>query len=179
MARLIVESGGERREYPVAGSAVIGRLRSNSVFIDDHKLSREHARVQFDGKVFILQDLGSKNGTLHNGQKIQQPATLRDNDTVRVGDIVFRFHLDPGDPQPPAPVMAPEHSHHAAEEAERANIAARIADAQQQKRKSEGPSGPDAGAAMMYYLVLGGVIVVGTFVFKMVFAWALKVVAPQ
>jgi pSer/pThr/pTyr-binding forkhead associated (FHA) protein len=178
VARLVVESGGERREYPVAGSAVIGRLRSNSVFIDDHKLSREHARVQFDGRVFILQDLGSKNGTLHNGQKILQPATLRDNDTIRVGDIVFRFHLDPGDPQPPAPTLAPEHSHRAAEEAERANVAARISDAQQQKRKLEGPAGPDAGAAMMYYLILAGVLAGGTIVFKVVFGWALKVLNP-
>lgn len=177
MARLVVESGGERREYPIAGSLVIGRLRSNQVFIDDNKLSREHARIQFDGRVFMLQDLGSKNGTFHNGRRLEQPVALRPNDTVKVGEFTFRFLTDPGDPSP-APELAPARSNRTAEEAERANVAAKIAEAQQAKRKLEGDSGggTDAGSAVIYYLVLAGILFGGTIAARILFTWALKVV---
>jgi len=182
VARLVVESGGERREYPIAGSLVIGRLRSNQVFIDDHKLSREHARIQFDGRLFILQDLGSKNGTFLNGIRLEKPEALRPDDIVKVGDVSFRFSLDASDPAAPAPLnLTPARSTRTAEDAERANVAAKIADGQDKNRRilSAGPQGPDAATAMFYYLVLGGVLFGGIIVAKFIFSWALHVVVPK
>lgn len=178
MARLFQESGGERRDYRIHGQLVMGRMKSNQVFIDDLKLSREHARIQFDGKVYVLQDLGSKNGTFLNGQRLQMPAVLRPGDRIKLGDVQFRFELEPGDPPapPPDPGLAPAAAPSAAaQRAERENVAARVA---------AGPEpepvqvvGPGAGTTLVGWLILAGVAAGGAFVLRFVFAWALRAIS--
>ena len=68
MARLILESGGERREYAVHETITLGRGKAATVQLEDKLLSREHTRVSLDrhpdGSVtFSVRDMGSKNGT--------------------------------------------------------------------------------------------------------------------
>ena len=54
MARLLLESGGERREIKVAGPVVVGRERSAGVYLDDKTLSREHTKFYVEnGKLFV------------------------------------------------------------------------------------------------------------------------------
>lgn len=69
----------------------IGRDPSNDIPLDDTRVSRQHAviRPNQDGS-FVLQDLGSLNGTHLNGRRLEMPATLRDQDEVRIGDVVLR-----------------------------------------------------------------------------------------
>jgi DNA-binding winged helix-turn-helix (wHTH) protein len=83
----------ETREIPLTtDETLLGRDESATVFIDDASVSRRHARiVSRDGQA-TLEDLGSKNGTLHNGERLQAPVRLSDGDRIQVGraSLVFR-----------------------------------------------------------------------------------------
>jgi FHA domain len=67
----------------------VGRDPSCDVRLSDQLASGRHARLWRDetGKVMI-EDLGSTNGTFHNGQKIQR-ASLRPGDTVNIGGTKY------------------------------------------------------------------------------------------
>jgi len=83
----------EAREIPLpAGETLFGRDDDVRVWIDDASVSRRHARiVVHDGKA-TLEDLGSKNGTFHNDNRLTAPVRLSDGDRIQVGraNIVFR-----------------------------------------------------------------------------------------
>lgn len=107
MARLLQESGGERRETKVAGILTIGRSPSVSIPIEDKTLSREHTQVYpKDGRYFV-RDLGSKNGTYVNGKLINQPTQIKHGDRVRVGPAAtFMLLFDPEDVEAEPPRAA-------------------------------------------------------------------------
>ena len=62
----------------------IGREASRDIPIDDHLASRLHARLSCKGDSWLLEDCGSRNGTLVNGQPIQQ-TPLQPGDLIRIG----------------------------------------------------------------------------------------------
>ncbi len=68
----------------------LGRAPENDLVIEDHNLSRTHAKILRQKQGFVLMDLGSTNGTYVNGQKVAQ-AILRDGDEVAVGLSCLRF----------------------------------------------------------------------------------------
>src|SRR4051812_39556769 len=70
--------------------ATIGRSRDNAIVLRDEHASRMHARVHFDRGQWFVRDFGL-NGTKLNGARIDQEASLRDGDEVRVGDTRMRF----------------------------------------------------------------------------------------
>ena len=53
-------------------------------------VSARHARFSLMGQNLFVEDLGSTNGTMVNGQYIQAPTALNSNDTVTIGDVVIR-----------------------------------------------------------------------------------------
>ena len=59
-------------------------------------VSRVHAEVVKDGRRFIVRDLGSRNGVLVNGRKVQS-SELEPLDEVRIGDAIFKFVEDGAD----------------------------------------------------------------------------------
>lgn len=74
----------------ILGPVVIGRSPSSDIVIDEPFVSATHARLTLQGPALVLEDLGSKNGTLVNGHPIGgQPVTLRDGDEVQVGDAIM------------------------------------------------------------------------------------------
>ena len=68
----------------------IGRDSSNHLWIFDPSLSRRHCSVIREGEQFKIQDLGSHNGTLVNGNAVQEQV-LRHQDQICVGDSVLVF----------------------------------------------------------------------------------------
>ena len=79
------------RGFPL-GSATLafGRTPDNDVVIASPLASRRHAELRAEGGRYVLYDLGSSNGTLLNGQRVQaQP--LRPGDIIQIGDEQFRF----------------------------------------------------------------------------------------
>ncbi len=91
---------GEGSEYPLAqGSNVIGRTADAAVCIDRTEVSRCHARVVVNGTTATVEDLGSKNGTFLNGQRLHHPTELTDGDEIWIGRSVARFrYLIDGEP---------------------------------------------------------------------------------
>src|SRR5262249_10672059 len=63
---------------------VIGRAMSAQVRLNDDGISRRHCRVLQIGGQVIIEDLGSANGTLVNGER-SHPQTLKEGDKVRLG----------------------------------------------------------------------------------------------
>lgn len=163
MARLIVESGGQRREARIAGPVTIGRAKTATLCIDDKTLSREHTRVWKDGSRYVVQDLGSKNGTLLNGRLLKQPTALKNGDRIKVGPAVFAVVFDPGDAPAAAPAPAPP--------APRAAAAPRPAPTRDRARQVQEQAMDALGPFMgcVYNIVLVGVVVVGAYVSKGIF----------
>jgi DNA-binding winged helix-turn-helix (wHTH) protein len=75
------------------GANIIGREAEVDVCIASEWVSRRHARLQVDGDHAVLEDLGSKNGTLVNGARLSGPVRLHDGDEIRLGRgvVVLRF----------------------------------------------------------------------------------------
>jgi hypothetical protein len=68
----------------------IGRGPAFGLFVEDPRVSKRHARLAWTGTGWKLEDLGSKNGTTHNGH----PATgaeLGDGDWISFGGLMARF----------------------------------------------------------------------------------------
>ncbi|PTX92044.1 hypothetical protein DB346_24150 [Verrucomicrobia bacterium LW23] len=68
----------------------IGRLETNTIVIDDYKVSREHCILRFTGFQFVLIDLASTHGTLYNGEPIVQQV-LDFGDTFNIVSHAFQM----------------------------------------------------------------------------------------
>ena len=76
----------------------IGRDSTNGVAINDAEISRKHARMMFQGGKYVLEDLGSTNGTFVNGQRLAGPVVLKPGDVVSLGEqIVLMYDAIAGD----------------------------------------------------------------------------------
>jgi predicted component of type VI protein secretion system len=86
--------------YPLEGETIgVGRDASNGIQINDAEMSRRHARLQFQGGKYVIEDLGSTNGTFVNGQRLSAPHVLRPGDVVSFGEqIVLGFESTDYDP---------------------------------------------------------------------------------
>jgi DNA-binding NtrC family response regulator len=65
----------------------IGRATDCTVSLSGERISRQHAQIVSDGPIFVLKDLGSKNGTFHNAVRISE-MVLERQDVIRVGDWI-------------------------------------------------------------------------------------------
>jgi pSer/pThr/pTyr-binding forkhead associated (FHA) protein len=110
--------------FPLDGDQLlIGRDSSNAVSINDAEVSRKHSRLSFQGGKYVIEDLGSTNGTFVNGQRLAGPVVLKAGDVVSLGEqIVLMYdavNMDPGATvavsrksvqAPPAQTSAPAYS---------------------------------------------------------------------
>ncbi len=82
---------GERLVPLLPGENVVGREPGCTVTIPSDLVSRRHARIVVSGEKATLMDLGSKNGTLVGGRRIEQEAELADGDEIRIGPARLVF----------------------------------------------------------------------------------------
>jgi pSer/pThr/pTyr-binding forkhead associated (FHA) protein len=102
------------------GETLIGRAISCAIVADTPSVSRAHARISHLGDAVRIEDLGSANGTLMDGARIDRPTALRSGAVVTVGLRRFRVDIDGAAPEtivipeikerdvPPAPVIDQE-----------------------------------------------------------------------
>ncbi len=90
--QLVISEGKEAgREFLFdQGSVVIGRTPECDVILYDSGVSRRHARIFVEGDGIAIEDLGSSNGTLVNGAKVDK-RPLKDGDAITLGPVVFTF----------------------------------------------------------------------------------------
>jgi hypothetical protein len=74
-------------------SGVLGRGRSAAIRVDDPAASRSHARVEVDGDVVRVTDLGSRNGTWIGGARVSGMRRLRPGARLRAGRTVLVLGL--------------------------------------------------------------------------------------
>lgn len=87
-----VRGPGCGRTYSARSMAIIGRDDGVGVPLGDVAVSRRHAVLVSDGIGWSLEDLGSKNGTRVNGERVRRPRELRDGDRIALGaDTVLVF----------------------------------------------------------------------------------------
>jgi two-component system cell cycle response regulator len=89
----VVSGPGSGRVFSVAGVAVLGRGKECQVRIDDGGASRTHARITDAGGRYVLEDMGSTNGTFVDGRRIER-AELKSGDRIHMGPhIVLSFAI--------------------------------------------------------------------------------------
>ncbi len=87
---------------------IIGREVGNDVVVSDPQISRRHASLTWDGRQFIIQDLGSANGTFVNGVRLTAPHVLQQGDVIGLGStVLLGFHALPVAPAPHSPAAPP------------------------------------------------------------------------
>lgn len=80
--------------FPLNASGVtLGRSPSNTVVLNDEFVSSNHARVYFNNDVqsWVLEDLGSTNGTMIGHTRVTEPVVLKPRTSVRIGATMFEL----------------------------------------------------------------------------------------
>lgn len=99
----LVDTGGAGGEHSLTeGANLVGR-ESGEVLLAHPTVSRRHAQLTLIGGRVEIEDLGSSNGTSHNGRKLVpgEKATLRSGDMLKFGNLFFTF-MDPAGSSAPA-----------------------------------------------------------------------------
>lgn len=90
-SRLLVTAG------PLSGTSIplnrnqilLGRDQACTLVLDDEYASSRHARVFPSGDNWVLEDLGSTNGTFMDGQRVTAPQQLAVGSQIRIGQTVI------------------------------------------------------------------------------------------
>lgn len=92
MAALLLLTGPQAgRRHEVAGEVLIGRSPSCTIALEDSKVSRRHVRLVFEEGLARIVDLGSRNGTLVNGEKLDGELLLLPGDRLQIGESTVLF----------------------------------------------------------------------------------------
>jgi ABC transport system ATP-binding/permease protein len=76
------------------GQLTVGRAPDNDHVIDHPMVSGRHARLTAQGGGWLLEDLGSANGTFLNGERVTAPVAIGGDDRVQIGPVRLRFAAD-------------------------------------------------------------------------------------
>ena len=80
--------GGEQERELLPGDLTVGRASTCDVVLSDPMVSRRHARIRVEGDDIILEDLGSRNGTYVNGDRVEA-TELQSSDDIRIGGVTL------------------------------------------------------------------------------------------
>lgn len=94
-ATLVIRQGPQAgMSFPLTGNQMlIGREEGLEVALQDPESSRRHARISWRGDQFVIEDLGSTNGTFVNGVQITMPQALNPGDSIGVGQTALVFQV--------------------------------------------------------------------------------------
>lgn len=112
-ATLVVRQGPQAgMSFPLSGNQmVVGREEGTDIALQDPEASRRHSLISWQGGQFVIEDLGSTNGTFVNGVQITSPQALSPGDSIGIGQTALVFHLpeSQGRAQSPPQQQAPAH----------------------------------------------------------------------
>jgi len=91
----VVPADGQAFDYPIeSDSVVVGRSSTSDLVLADKFLSRQHARLFVDSDTMMIEDLGSRNGTMLNGTPVQQPMRVEAGDVIKISGSVISIQDD-------------------------------------------------------------------------------------
>ena len=102
---LVVRFGGAGLRYHALTEeqVTIGRSASSTLaFPESHQISRQHAAIRKHEQGWVLIDLGSRNGTLLNGVRVEGEVSLAAGDTIGIGDLSIEIT---GEESPSVPAV--------------------------------------------------------------------------
>lgn len=88
---VVAPPGLAGRSYPLDGEITVGRAAGCGICIDDTFVSTIHARVYAADPYWMVEDLGSTNGTLFNGAKLEAPQVIRPGDQIQLGSTILEL----------------------------------------------------------------------------------------
>jgi len=89
---LVLEPPEQRgRTYPLGDELTLGRAAGCHVVVDDTFVSQVHARVLARDGQYLVEDLGSTNGTYLNRKKVSGPMVMQRGDRLQVGNTVLEL----------------------------------------------------------------------------------------
>ncbi len=90
--KLVTTSGGRAREHAFDKAVItIGAMEDNDLIVSDDTVSRYHCKIVQEDSGYLLQDLGSTNGTFINRVRVRE-AYLRPGCTIGLGNAEVKFH---------------------------------------------------------------------------------------
>lgn len=92
-SKILVQDGGRQTIVDIGEEPItIGRDPASRIVIEDRLASRHHGKFFWDGSTFVYEDLGSSNGSLLDGKKVQR-ISLGDGDAIRIGEAELRVEM--------------------------------------------------------------------------------------
>lgn len=102
----IAPADGPPFDFSFSGdSVVVGRSIESDLVIEDPFLSRRHFRLFRAGGTLLVEDLGSRNGTLLNDKPVLTATPVQPGDVVRISASTLTVHLPEAIPAQPASVI--------------------------------------------------------------------------
>jgi len=97
--RLVVLASGSSSlstgaHLPLLPLTSLGRAPSNTILRDDSFASNQHAVVMLRSGQWWLEDVGSSNGTLLNGYRVEEPVVISSGDIIGLGQVELKLELD-------------------------------------------------------------------------------------
>lgn len=85
----------ERVDCLVKAASLLGRRKGCDIYIEDSRVSREHAEIIYINGELYIQDIGSTNGTVVDGYLLikDEKVKLNEESVVQLGETVFRIKV--------------------------------------------------------------------------------------
>jgi pSer/pThr/pTyr-binding forkhead associated (FHA) protein len=87
----VIEGGLKGKSFDLDDELIIGRAEKCGLVLDDNYVSQMHARIFARDDTFMVEDLGSTNGTYLNRRRITAPAELQRGDRVKIGKTILEM----------------------------------------------------------------------------------------
>jgi pSer/pThr/pTyr-binding forkhead associated (FHA) protein len=88
----VIEGENHRgKTFELNGEMVIGRSDKCHMMLDDPYVSQVHARLFPRGDAFMVEDMGSTNGTYLNRKRLTSPTELKRGDRIKIGKTVLEL----------------------------------------------------------------------------------------
>lgn len=87
----VVQGEKKGKSFTLNEELTIGRGEKCRLVLDDTYVSTVHARIFANGEKYMLEDLGSTNGTYLNRKRVTSPVELRRGDQVKIGKTVLEM----------------------------------------------------------------------------------------
>ena len=98
--QLVIRTGPNvGKVFPLEATVIsIGRESGNTIVINDAEVSRNHAKLTWQGAGYVIEDTGSTNGTFVNKQRIRAPHAVKAGDLISLSENISLMFEALGDP---------------------------------------------------------------------------------